>query len=123
MPLRPARPVRPDAVLQSLRVARKLDVDHERNRRQVDPPRGDIGRHADSRALIAQRLQRMVALVLAVLARKRDRIEAPLGQACVEPANGVARGAEQDRRLRFVAGGAELTTACSMSVGDTATAW
>ena len=102
MPLRPARPVRPGAVLKRFGVARQLGMDDERDRGQVEAARGDVGRDADARALVAQRLQRVVALALAVLARQRDRGEAALGQAGVQAADGVARGAEQDRRLRLV---------------------
>ena len=109
------------AMLQRLRVARQLDVNHERDRWQIDAARGDIGGDADPRALVAQRLKRLIALVLAMLARQRDRIEAPFGQAGVEPAHGLARGAEQDR-VSASWKRSRLTTACSMSVGDTATA-
>ena len=50
-------------------IARHFDVDHQRQAGQIDPARGDVGSHADPRAMVAQRLQRVVALVLAVLAR------------------------------------------------------
>ena len=50
-----ARTTRPTgAMLKCLRVARKLDVDHERERRQVDPARGHIGGDTDPGAAIAQ---------------------------------------------------------------------
>ncbi len=51
---------------------------------------------------IAQGLQRLVALVLAVLARERHGAEAALDQAGVKMADIVARGAKQHRRLRLV---------------------
>ena len=54
-------------MLERFCIARQLDVDHQRDRWQVDPACRDIGRHADSRALIAKCLQRMIAFVLAVL--------------------------------------------------------
>ncbi len=57
---------------------------------------------ADAGALVAQRLERVVALVLAMLARQRHRGEAALDQAGVQMADIVARRAEQDCRFRFV---------------------
>jgi hypothetical protein len=89
-------------VLQGFGIARNFDMDDQAERGQVDAARGHVGRDADPRAPVAQRLQRMVALVLAVLARQRDGGKAALGQAGVEVADIVARGAEQDRGLRLV---------------------
>ena len=86
-------------MLQCLGIAWQLDVNDERYRRKVDSPRGDIGRDAHPRALIAQCLQRMVTLRLAMLARQRHRLKAALGQARMEAADRVARRAEQDRGL------------------------
>ena len=68
------------AVLQRLGVARQLDMDDEAEGRQVDAARGDVGGDADPRAAVAQRLERVVALGLAVLARQGDRREAALGR-------------------------------------------
>ena len=99
MPFLPARPVRPGAVLQGLGVARQLDMDDQRQARQVDAARGDVGRDQHPRAAVAQRLQRLVALALAMLAGQRDRAEAALGQARMEPPDIVAGGAEQQSRI------------------------
>ena len=81
-------------MLQRFGVARQLDVNHERDRWQVDSARGNIRSDADPRALVAQRLKRLIAFVLAMLARQRHRIEAPFGKARVEPAHGLPRRAE-----------------------------
>ena len=89
-------------MLQHFGIARHLHVDHQAECGDIDAPRGHVGRHADPRAAIAQRLQRMVALVLAVLARKRHCGEAAFDQRGVKMPHVVARGAEQHRRFRFV---------------------
>jgi len=89
-------------VLQRLGIARQLDVDDQAQRRQVDAARGDVGRDAHPRAAIPQRLQRLVALVLRMLARQRHRLEPTVNQAGVEVPHIVTRGAEQHRRLRLV---------------------
>ncbi len=97
---RAARP--PRAVLERFGVARDFDVDHQAERRQVDPAGGNVGRDANSRAAIAQRLQRVVALGLAVLARKRHGGKTALDQRRVQVPDIVARGAEQHRRFGLV---------------------
>ena len=89
-------------MLKRLGIARKLDVDDQRDRGKIDPARGDVGRHADARFLVAKALQRVVAFALAVLARQRDGVEAALGQAGMQAADGLAGRAEQDRRFGFV---------------------
>ncbi len=90
------------AVLQRLGIARKLDMDDEAQRRKIDAARGDVGGDTDAGAAIAERLEGRVALVLAVLARQRDRIEAALDEARMEPADIVAGGAEQHRGFGVV---------------------
>ena len=65
-------------MLQRLGIARKLDMHDEAERRQIDAARSDVGRDANLGAAIAQRLQRGVAFILAMLARQRDRGEAAL---------------------------------------------
>ena len=89
-------------MLQCLGIARKLDVHHQRNRGQIDPPRSDVGRDADPCAPVAQALQRSVAFVLAMLARKGHRLEAALAEADMQSPHGLAGGAEQDGGLGFV---------------------
>ncbi len=89
-------------VLERIGIARQLDMDHQRQAGQVDAASGDVGRHADACAAVAQRLQRLVALVLAVLARQRDGGKAALDQARMQVAHVVARRAEQDRGFRLV---------------------
>ena len=89
-------------VLEHFGIARQFDVDHQAERGDIDAARGDIGGHADPRPLVAQGLQRMVALVLAVLARQRHRGKAAFDQPGMEMADIVARRAEQHRRFGFV---------------------
>ena len=54
MPLRPARPVRPDAMLQHFGVLRHLGVDDEPEVGQIDAARGDVGGDAHPRPAVAQ---------------------------------------------------------------------
>ena len=89
-------------MLERFGIARELHMDHQGDRRKVDSARRDVGRHAHSGPPVAQRLERLIALVLAVLPGQGDGMEAALGQAGVQPADRVARGAEQYRRLRLV---------------------
>ena len=44
----------------------------------------------------------MIAFILAVLARERDRIEAAFGQARVKSAHSLSCRAEEDCRLRLM---------------------
>ena len=46
------------AMLHDFRIVRNIGVDDEIEVRQVDAARGDVGRHADAGAAVAQRLQR-----------------------------------------------------------------
>ena len=89
-------------VLEGIGIAGELDMDDERERRQINATRGNISRDADSRAFVAEGLQRGIAFVLAMLARQRDGVKPALDQAGVEVANIVARGAEQHCGLSFV---------------------
>ncbi len=77
-------------------------MDDQRQAGKVDTACGDVGRDADTRTAVAQRLERMVALVLRMLTRQRHRRKAALDQAGVQMADIVAGGAEQDRNLRLV---------------------
>jgi hypothetical protein len=98
-----ARAARPaGTVLQRLGIARCFDMDDEAEAGKIDAARRHVGSDADPGAPVAQRLKRLVAFVLAVLARQRDRREAALDQAGVEMPDLVARRAEQDRGLRLV---------------------
>ena len=92
----------PRTMLQGFGIARQFNVNHQAEARQIDPARGDVGGHADPRPPVTQRLQRMVAFALAVLARQRHRVEPALEQAGMQAPDIVARGAEQDRGFRFV---------------------
>jgi hypothetical protein len=65
-------------MLQCLGVTRKFDMDDKGDGREVDTARGDIRRHTDAGSLVAQRLKRIVALRLAMLARQRHCLEAAL---------------------------------------------
>jgi hypothetical protein len=66
-------------------------------------PRAATSVATQTRARRSRRaLQRLVALVLAVLARQRDGGEAALDQARMQMADIVARRAEQDCGLRLV---------------------
>ena len=92
----------PRTVLEYFGIARGFNVDHQAQARQIDPARGDVSGNANPGALIAQGLQRVVALVLAVLTRQGDGGKAAFDQAGMKVADIVARGAEQHRRFRLV---------------------
>ena len=102
MPLRPARPVRPERCCSASASRGSSTWTTRLTGRKVEAARGDVGRDAHPGALVAQRLERGVALVLAMLARQSDRLEAAFAQRGVEAADGVAGGAEQDGRLGLV---------------------
>ena len=57
----------------------------------------------------------MVALILAMFARQRHGGKATLGQAGVQVAHIIARGAEQDRRLRLMI--AQQVDDCILDIG------
>ncbi len=100
-PLRPARPGAAAAMLQHLRVARQVRVDDEAEVRQVEAARGDVGGDAHLGAPVAQRLQRVVALVLAEFARQQHGGEAALAEQGVQVAHALARVAEDDGARRI----------------------
>ncbi len=89
-------------MLERFGVARQLDMDDEAEAGQVDPARGNVGRHAHPRPAVAQRLQRAVAFGLAVFARQGDGGKAALDQAGMQMAHRIARRAEQHRRIGIV---------------------
>src|SRR3546814_2974065 len=64
------------AVLHRLRVAGQFDMDDKAEIGEVDAPRRHVGRDADAGAAGAQRLEGMVAFILAMLPRQRHRREA-----------------------------------------------
>ena len=89
-------------MLQHFGIVGQIGVDDEAQTRQVDAARGDVGRHADARAAVAQGLQGLIALALAQLARQRDGREAALGQGGVKMAHRFAGVAEHQRARRIV---------------------
>jgi murein L,D-transpeptidase YcbB/YkuD len=90
------------AMLQGIGIARQFDVNDQRQRRQIDTARGNVGRDANPGTTITQRLKRVVAFVLAMLTRQGDGGKATLDQAGVEVTDIVAGRAEQHRRFGFV---------------------
>ena len=82
-------------------VVRQIGVNDETEVRQIDAARRDVGRDADPRASVAQRLQRRGALVLRQFARQRDHGEAALQQRRLQMPHRVARVAEHQRARRF----------------------
>ncbi len=89
-------------MLHHLRVIGQLGMDDERQPRQVDAARGDVGRDADPRPAVAQRLQCRIALALAEFAGQGHGREAALQQDRLEMAHGVAGVAEHQRRRRIM---------------------
>ena len=81
---------------QHIPVARQFGMHDEAQIGQVDAARGDIGRDADLRAAVAQRLQRAVPLRLGQFAGQRHGAEAALRQVAMQARDGGAGGAEDD---------------------------
>ena len=100
-PLRPARPVRPLRCCSDFGIVRQIGVDDETEIGQIDAARRDVGGDANPRAPVAQRLQRLVALVLAQFARQRHGGEAALAQHRFQMAHRLARVAEHQRGRRI----------------------
>ena len=95
-------PGAPRTMLERFGVARHFDMDDQRQAGQIDPARGDVGRDAHPHPAVAQRLHRMVALGLAVLARQSDHREAAFVERVVQMADIVARRAKQQSGLGLV---------------------
>jgi hypothetical protein len=89
-------------MLHDLGVVGQFGVDDQRQARQVDAACRDVGRDADPRPAVAQRLQRRIALALAEFARERHGREAALQQDRLEMAHGVAGVAEHQRARRIM---------------------
>ena len=102
MPFLPARPVRPERCcsVSASRGSSTWTTSDSFGRSMPRAATSVATQHPG--ATVAQRLQRVVALVLAMLAGQGDGVEAALDQAGVEMADIVARRAEQHRRLRLV---------------------
>ena len=71
----------PAPMLKRLDVVGQIGVNDDADIGQIDAPRGDVGRHQHARAAVAQRLHRLIALMLAQFARKRHGGKAALGRA------------------------------------------
>ena len=89
------------AMLHHFRIVRDIGMDHEIEVRQIDAARGDVGGDADAGAAVAQRLQRVGALVLGQFARQRDDGKAALRQRRLQMPHRLARVAEHQRARRF----------------------
>ncbi len=77
-------------------------MDDEFQPRQVDPARCDIGRDADPRPAIAQRLQRVHPFLLAEFTRERHDLEATVHHAREKVVHIRPRLAEDDGGFRLV---------------------
>ena len=89
------------AVLQDFRIVRQFGVNDEAEIGEVDAARGDVGRDTDARPAVAQRLEGVVAVVLAEFAGERDDRETALQQRRLKMLHGVA-GVAEDQRGRCV---------------------
>ena len=97
---RAAGPAR--TVQQRFAVRRQIGVDHQFQTRQVDAARGHIGRDADPRPAIAQRLQRMHPFRLRQLTRQRHNLETTVAHARQQVVHVHPGLAEHDRGARFI---------------------
>src|SRR3546814_13006224 len=89
-------------VLQCSSVARKVGVNDEAQIGQINTARCHVRRHAYTRTAVPQSLHGMIALILAMLARKRDSIEPALNKAGMQAPNAFARRAEDHGKVRFM---------------------
>ena len=96
----PACPAR--AVQQHIGIGRQVGMDHQFQTRQVDAAGGDIGRHTDPGAAIAQGLQGVGAFFLGQFAGQGDGGKAAIAEAGRQPVHRFARGAEDDGALGIV---------------------
>ena len=87
---------------QRLGIVGQIGVNDERERRQVQPAGRHIRRHENTRAAIAQGLQRVRALDLRQLSRKSNGRKTALHQARVRPLHGFPRRTEYDRGARLM---------------------
>ncbi len=98
-----ARAPRPARTVQKcLAVRGQVGMDHQLQPRQVDATRGHVGRDADPRATVTQRLQRMHAFRLRQLTRQRHDLEAAVAHAGQQVVHVHPRLAEDDGGLRLV---------------------
>ena len=88
-------------MLEDLGVVGEFSMNHEAEIGQVYAAGGDVGGDADPRAAITQRLQRLVAFVLAQLARQIDGRKAALKQRSLQMPHGITRVAEDQRGRRI----------------------
>src|SRR3546814_4841875 len=89
-------------VLQCFSVARNVGVNDEAQIGQINTARCHVRRHAYTRTAVPQSLHGMIALILAMLARKRDSIEPALNKAGMQAPNAFARRAEDNGNVRFM---------------------
>ena len=97
---RAARPAR--AVKQRVGVGGQIGVNHKLEVGQVDAACCHIGGHADARASVAQRLQRICPLGLRQLTGQGHDREVAVGQTCGQAGNGCAGVTEHDRVLGLI---------------------
>jgi len=90
------------AVLEHLAVVRQIGVDDQIEIGQIDAARRHVGRHAHPSPAVAQRLQRLIAFVLAEFAGERHRLEAAFDERRQDVAHRLAGVGEDDRRRRLV---------------------
>ena len=95
-------PRAPRAVQKRLGVGGQIGMDHQIELGQVDAACRHIGGHANPRAPIAHRLQRMAALILAQLTRQADNRKPAIGKARRQTCDRGTRIGEHDGRGRIV---------------------
>src|SRR3546814_2581508 len=79
-----------------------VGVNDEAQIGQINTARCHVRRHAYTRTAVPQSLHGMIALILAMLARKRDSIEPALNKAGMQAPNAFARRAEDNGNVRFM---------------------
>ena len=101
-PLAPRPPGPAGTVQQHFGIGRQVGMDHQFQPRQVDPPRGHIGRDADPRPPVAQRLQGVHPFGLRQFARQRHHLKTAVhhpGEEVIHVRPGLGKN---DRRRRLV---------------------
>ena len=87
---------------QGFRIRRQIGVNDQLQPRQVNPARGHIGRNTDVRPAIAQRGQRIGALLLAKFARQSHHFEATIAHPRHQMIDVHPSFTEHDRSLGLI---------------------
>jgi hypothetical protein len=92
----------PDAMDVGVAVVGRIEVDHVRDPRDVDPPGGDIGGDENVDRARLEACERLLALALGLVAVHRHGVDAVPAQAFDQPVSAVLGADEHERELAVV---------------------